>query len=338
MLGTSGSGKTVYMDAMSELFYHGSVNGFSISNRDDSYQNNTFVYKAFSGINTLSKHGRFPNGSSSNVIMPLKLKYKGTPLIDIDWIDYRGGAITELALGEHNSQNSKVLATLITSDVVMIFVDAAVLKVCTSVPVARANVGANEIIQLLRLIRNKKCFDIVFILSKMDSSIVNMRTEYSQLKDRLSAVYARYFADTNTNITQYPVIPVGSVGIGNVETTYKYEPNREGGNTLVFNHEIIEANGINPINIAASFAHALLKCMEMETESIKRMLMEKENELTYLMHRSNSVSEIMDIMFSGGQGRWHIQELRNKLSESRNEINKLIAYKPQLKMIASSEM
>lgn len=193
MLGTSGSGKTVYMSAMSELFFNGAVNGYTIANRGNNYDSSTFITKGFDDVNTLYQYGRFPSGTSSCIVMPLELRYKGHQVIDIDWIDYRGGAIKELANGVENPQNTEILATLIASDVVMIFVDAAVLKVCSNNIIARSRVGANEISQLLSLVARKKHIDVIFLLSKFDSSIIDASKDYEFFKTKVASIYSRFF-------------------------------------------------------------------------------------------------------------------------------------------------
>lgn len=337
MLGTSGSGKTVYMSAMSELFFNGEVNGYTIANRENNYDSIAFIGKGFNDINTLYQYGRFPSGTSSSIIMPLELRYKGHKVINIDWIDYRGGAIKELANGVENPQNAEILATLIASDVVMIFVDAAVLKVCNNNITARSKVGANEISQLLSLVARKKHIDIIFLLSKFDSSIIDASEDYETLKAKVASIYSRFFSETNTSIDQYSIIPVGAVGVGNIRTTYEWKSDDSGGQILLFQNSVTNFENMKTLNIASSFATALLKCLNSETNKLNTDAAKIANELDELKRNFGPVKNFLDILFNSSRKREHIFDLKNIILESRNEITKLMTHKIQLEVIAQGK-
>lgn len=336
MLGTSGSGKTVYMSAMSELFFNGEFGGYRIANRDNNYESNTFVNKGFDKINTLYQYGRFPAGTSSSIVMPLELRYNGERLIDIDWIDYRGGAIKELANGIENSQNAEILAALIASDVVLVFVDAAVLKVCKNNITVRSRVGANEISQLLSMVNQIKHIDIIFLLSKSDSSIIDIRRDYAEMKTKVGQIYSRFFYDTNTNISQYPVIPVGSLGCGNVETTYSWKSDGEGGQVLVFNNKITNFENLRTMNIASSFATALLKCLNSEKNNLNTQAGQLAKELRKLKENFGPVKNLIDILFNNSRKREYIFNIEQIILDSREEVLKLSPHSDLLERISSS--
>jgi len=337
MLGTSGSGKTVYMSAMSELFFNGIINGYSIANRGNSYDSSAFINKGFDDVNTLYQYGRFPDGTSSSVVMPLELRYNGHHVIDIDWIDYRGGAIKELANGVENSQNAEILTALIASDVVMIFVDAAVLKICNNNIIARSRVGANEISQLLSLVSKKKHIDIMFLLSKFDSSIIDENKDYRVLKTKVASIYSKLFSETNTSIDQCSVIPIGAVGAGNVKTTYEWKPDGLGGQTLVFKNSITNFENIKTLNIASSFASALLKCLNSETNKLNTDAYKIADELNRLKRDFGPIKNLLDILFNNSRKREHIFDLERIILESREEIIKLTPHKMQLEAIAQGK-
>lgn len=335
MLGTSGSGKTVYMSAMSELFFNGDCEGYTIANREDNYNGTTFINKGFDKINTLYQYGRFPAGTSASVVMPLELRFKGESVIDIDWIDYRGGAIKELAVGIENAQNAEILAALIASDVIMVFIDAAVLKVCSNDIIARSQVGANEISQLLSMVAKKKHIDVMFLLSKIDSSIINFSKDYPAMKSRLQKIYSRFFTETNTDISEYSVIPVGAVGYGNVKTNYRWQSDNEGGKTLIFENVISDFGNMNTVNIASSFANALLKSLDSETKKLNTSASQLANELKILRENFGPVKNLLDILFNKSKRREHIYDLEYIILENRGEITRLSSHRTQLEKIIS---
>lgn len=336
MLGTSGSGKTVYMSAMSELFFNGSVNGYTIANRENNYASTAFINKGFDEINSLYQNGRFPSGTSLSVVMPLELRFRGDHIIDIDWIDYRGGAIKELAHGIDNSQNSEILAALIASDVVMVFVDAAVLKVCNNIITARSRVGANEISQLLSFVSRKKHLDIMFLLTKADSSIIDIQKDLPSLKAKLEKVYSRLFSETDSDLSQFLVIPVGALGYGNVKTDYTWRTDDQGGRTLVFNNTVSDFEKMHTVNIASSFAYALLKCLDSESKHLNTQASILAKELETLKTNFGPVKNIIDILFNNSERRGRIFDLERIILESREEIMRLRPHRALLEQIARS--
>lgn len=334
MLGTSGSGKTVYMSAMSELFFNSGVENFRIRNRDLSYKSAAFVNLNFERINTLYQFGEFPPGTSDSVVMPLELTYKNNKILEIDWIDYRGGAIKEIALGDETPKNSEVFAALIASDIVMVFVDAAKLKICRNDITARSLVGANEISQLLSLVIQSKHIDVIFLLTKIDSSIINLKRDYNMLKGRVAKIYSRFLIETNTNISSYTIMPIGAVGYGNVITSYNWTEN-DGKKNLNINHKIVNFENMYTINIASSFAIALLRCLISETKRLNTKADKLAEELEYLRERFGPVRNLLDLLFNNSKTRRYKFELEDMILESRKEVRELYRYKDQLNKIIS---
>lgn len=265
--------------------------------------------------------------------MPLELRYRGKKVIDIDWIDYRGGAIKELALGDRNDQNAEIYATLIASDIIMVFVDAAVLKVCKNDTVARSKVGAIEISQVLNWVAQKRHIDVVFLLSKADSSIINISRDYEFLKTRIEKIYSRFLVETGNNISQYPVIPIGAVGYGNVNTSYKWYSDDEGGQVLVFENIISNVENLDTFNIASSFATVLLKCLESEIGQLNTNARKLEKELRGLTEKFGLAKNIIDILFNKSFHREKIYDLEQKIIDNRREILNLEPHKANLEHI-----
>lgn len=334
MLGISGSGKTAYMSAMSQLFYHAAIDKYKIADRNNTYAGDGFTHKEFGKINTLP-YGKFPDGTASSTIMTLELQYGNEKVIDIDWIDYRGGAIEELANGDMSEQNAVIYTTLLASDVIMVFVDTAVLQECNNEMVAREYVGASDISRVLTWVCNKRKVDVMFLLSKADSENVNIALDYKTFQKKLERIFSRFFADTNTGIDEYLVVPVGVVGIGNVHTLCGYLKSEDGiGQKLVFKQHIIDPDNIKTMNVASSFARALLKCFDSATTRTVADSARLEQELNRLSQNFGVVKNLIDILFFGGSRRQKIYSLSQQIEENRREILKLKAHKNGLERIA----
>ena len=336
MLGTSGSGKTVYMSAMAELFLNGSVDGYTLENRGDDFKSSTFVAKTIAKTNTLYTSGSFPLGTATSVLMPLELRYRGKRILDIDWIDYRGEALDELVMGVENEQTAEIKATLLASDVIMVFVDAAVLKACRNVSIARANVGANTISRLLNLVLKTKHLDIMFLLAKIDSSTIDIKRDFQMLKSKVEQIYSHFFTNTNTEIDDYCVLAVGALGVGNVETTHEWISKTQGGQQLVSRHTIKNYQDLEPIGVAASFAKALLKCLDSEINNLNTAASKLAKELNMLKNNFGPIKNLLDILFNNSKKRERIYDVEQKILESRNQVLNLKPHRTNLEKIAKA--
>lgn len=254
MLGTTGSGKTVYTSAMADLFYHADVDGYKLKDRDVEGDVG-YNHRKFSEIGSLAAYGTFPEGTNDTTKMDLVLTRDGERIINIDWIDYRGGAINELAGGMINDNNRELYAELLASDVIMVFVDAALLKALeeknASTHVIRARIGANHINAMLNTItQKKKNVEVMFLLSKFDSSTIDRWHDYYPMQEKVKELYG---LREMCNIS-YKIFPIGAVGYGNATTTVS--------DKLIISQIIENEFQLQTINIASSFATALLMALE----------------------------------------------------------------------------
>ncbi len=347
MLGTSGSGKTVYMSAMSALFYNGgSIKRFSLSERiiesndpsnpfnqlDNSNNSRTFVFKNLSELNNLYEKGCFPDGTSQSVFLPLVLKYDNEVVIDIDWIDYRGGALSELAKGEDTNETAKILYTLLNSDVVLVFVDASAVKVYKrNIPGARKRVGADVISTLLCRVMEIKHIDIIFLLSKFDSSNIDKDNDLPELKKKVGELYSKFLSQTNKTIEDYPVIEIGAVGYGNVKTTYTWVADGS-GKILKFSNVLSNIENLYSFNIDYSFFSALLSCIKSEREGLNQRTKELEKEISELNKTLGPISNIFDILLGSNKRRQKYYD-ENEMDYNNAEFTRLKFYQGEIEKI-----
>ena len=307
---------------------------YTLENRGDDFKSSTFVAKTIAKTNTLYTSGSFPLGTATSVLMPLELRYRGKSILDIDWIDYRGKALDELVMGVENEQTAEIKATLLASDVIMVFVDAAVLKACRNVSIARATVGANTISRLLNLVLKTKHLDIMFLLAKIDSSTIDIKRDFQMLKSKVEQIYSHFFTNTNTGIDDYCVLAVGALGVGNVETTHEWVPKAQGGQHLVSRHTIKNHQDLEPVGVAASFAKALLKCLDSEISNLNTAASKLAKELNILKNNFGPIKNLLDILFNNSKKREHIYDVEQKILESRNQVLNLKPHRTNLEKIA----
>ena len=333
MLGYTGSGKTTYMSAMSQLFVDGDVQGFYLRDRPGIQDNKFFIRKAFKGVNTIFTENRFPDGTSSSTTMYLSLfrsiDYNHNDyIIDIDWIDYRGGMIMDIAHGNQEDDVAQLSTVLMATDVVLVFVDATILKNETSEYKIKSLIGANEIVNVLNDIYNIKPIEIVFLLSKSDSDLIDIGTDLQMLKSRAEKAFNMFFIKNNLEPSNFQFIPVGSVGINRVKTSIIVEPKTR---QKVYSVSIIDDP--LPYNIHISFAYALEKCIvgamrnkEDEFDKITKRLKDKESHYGWFQ-------KFWDSLLFGSRTRNEIIDIKNDLNNKHLEILQLNPYRDALSSI-----
>ena len=122
MLGTSGSGKTTYLSALLGILYDGAIDGFHITPCDTT---DAEINRQIEEINTLYRDGKFPDGTADDIRnLSLSLCKNQFKLVDFDFIDYRGGALEEIAKDENSSKTQDLTTALLASDVALVFIDA----------------------------------------------------------------------------------------------------------------------------------------------------------------------------------------------------------------------
>jgi hypothetical protein len=124
MLGVPGSGKTTYMLAMIGTLYQG-ISGYGLSiggDRDDAYDKMTVLMEEWSA---LRERGALPPPTDNNPrTYPLIFGHGMTPLLGIDWIDYRGGV---LAGSRTESDVADMVGRVAASDCIYLVLDAQFL-------------------------------------------------------------------------------------------------------------------------------------------------------------------------------------------------------------------
>ena len=323
MLGGSGVGKTCYMSAMSQLFYHGVVNGFHLKDRGNA-ENICFNHRTFDQINTIVIDNKWPSGTSSTTQMQLALEYKGNHVMDIDWIDYKGGLVETIDKGYSDEEAAKLEVILLTSDVILVFIDSIVLKSQNNIHKIRHLIGANAICDLLAsILKRNKSSNVIFLLSKVGSDLINFKTDYKELLQKAKEAYTVFFTQIN-NKDDILLIPIDCVGFGNVSTQILEQDFKKKSYTT----EII--GDIEPYNIDVSFAYALSKCIfkesiknRYETEAIQKRIKDLEKNF-------GNIKQIVDILFKSSHRRLEIQEKNDEFIKHQSKFENLNIYKKEL--------
>lgn len=337
MLGTSFSGKTTYLSAMLGLFYEGAIEGFNVRpfNTSDSA-----VVAEIELINTLYRSGRFPDSTDDDLrSLSLSLYKYDKKLVDFDFIDYRGGALEKIARNEDSQELGQLSTAILASDVVLIFVDAIVLKECNNDAVARQQLGVRPITTVL--LRAKKEMDpcekkikVVFVLTKTDASTIS-EEDIPALKNRVQDIYGNVYAQFGAEARGFKIIETEAVGRGKVSTIAKWKTRTVGTEVVksveTKNTIVSEDLDYKSVNIAAVLAQAFIAGIEnvsYDTKKLAEILEKKKADFGY-------VKQVIDFLFKGSRQRKEIHSLEIQLKESQDQLKSLQRYKKDLQRIIS---
>lgn len=332
MLGTVASGKTTYLSAMLGIFYESAIDGFNV--RPFNNTSDSAVVREIETINTLYRAGEFPVATADDIrTLSLSLYKYSDKLVDFDFIDYRGGALEDIAKDE-NVENVDILSTaILASDVVLVFVDAIILKECKNDVVARRQLGVLPITTVILRAKkeakeSQKKINVVFVLTKVDASTINPE-EIPGLKSRVKNIYANIYAQFGDESRNFKILETAAVGNGKVKTTAKWKNAKvEVKNTIT-----TETLDYEPINIASVLAQAFLSGIENVSYDVKKLaaiLEEKKSKFGY-------IKQMVDFLFKRSRQRREIQSLEIELRESQEQLKALQKYKKDLQHIISSK-
>ncbi|MBK7919172.1 MAG: hypothetical protein IPJ94_23485 [Chloroflexi bacterium] len=196
MVGISGSGKTAFMSALNDTLGGGEIDsGFQITPRPS---NNT-ISEAILKVGDLSQLSisqtmSFPDGTKKTTIWPFNVIYKSKPITYFDWIDYRGGILTDIFSPNRNeAEIVDLISHIIASNAVILLVDSFTLTYFSDIREARIRSGAHIIIQLFEAYsRYYPERDLIFAIALTKADTVEDKwksSDYSLLIDRGMQVF-----------------------------------------------------------------------------------------------------------------------------------------------------
>jgi hypothetical protein len=117
MLGASGTGKTTYLVGMYAEMSFG-AKGFFLSADQDTHVRLTRQWDQMVGA------GILPRGTDESTTYPFRFRYGTTPLLSLEWVDYRGGAVASTT---DTPDAAGLLKRLERSDSLYLTIDGATL-------------------------------------------------------------------------------------------------------------------------------------------------------------------------------------------------------------------
>lgn len=147
MIGTSGSGKTVFSAGVYSVFMRKEFEGFSVYPRGDGLPSQLIEAHRFTRDYKSLANKRWPDGTKEFNLFPFDLYYQGRKITKFDWIDYRGGVLDDPNIDAEMA--SDIYAHIAASDAVILFADAHKLTETYDPDEAAFLSGADAVCQII---------------------------------------------------------------------------------------------------------------------------------------------------------------------------------------------
>lgn len=302
MLGISGSGKTAYMAALNETLGDGHSSGFQIEPQPEANNPETFLatWGKWEALSFYSQNGyKWPEGTTKTTWWNFDLRHRVSRrrVTTFNWIDYRGGIISELVDGKHqNSEDvTQLVSQIILSNAVIVFADSYKMTK-HGVNRAKHEVGARIISTIFRALqRFYPNRDLIFVIALTKCDAVDpewKKNNYEPLIKRGLEVFDSVVELCRDNPSWVGgIAPVSAVGEGNVRRT-------------VNNGTIVDEFSGDPQPLNSE--HILFYCLGhvlIQMRNIARRSMQvRQADINDALNRSGTVNDIWT-WFTGKQSQ-----------------------------------
>ncbi|MBN2878727.1 MAG: hypothetical protein JXN65_03760 [Clostridia bacterium] len=332
MLGNSSAGKTVYMSRMAQSFYYNNYHGFQLVTKNAEGEYSYLTHQLLTKIDTIESKNKFPAGTDKSTIMNFFLQFNYQKILDIDWIDYKGGSLEEITKEEINEdENLEIESVILASHALMIFIDSVVISENYSTIRKQTLIGERNILEILRkaMQLNKTDLSILFVLTKSDSDLLS-EDQTSKLIETAKELYTQLLHEGRKYNWKFSFIKIGCVGKKNIKTTRNISHDNSR-----YNYEVEIVSPITEsYNIEKTLIVCLKDCCEMQLEIEKSNFNSNALRLDELITKNaTTFAKLIDLLFGKSQRQLEIEDVKEKMQNEKNQIKNLKAHLPLFERI-----
>lgn len=307
MVGISGSGKTTYMSSLYETLGDAGENdaGFCIAPRSvNHFDKDILSIGDFSRFSLTDKF-TWPDGTQQTTVWPFTVYYNSHPVTYFDWIDYRGGILTDItdAADTHDIPDTikpeitELASHIELSNAVILVADAFVLTYYSNIKEARHRSGArriHEIFTTYSRVYPQRNLTFVIMLTKADTVDSKWKeNNYAPLIERGMEVFNQMVSLCKQNPTwEGGIVPVSAVGEGNARRTVI----PTGDMIYPFKSEDKIVGFPAPLNAE----HVLFYCLGQTLKQMKaeahKSIKQREKELSEALKKAGLVNKIWSLI------------------------------------------
>lgn len=315
MIGTSGSGKTVFSAGIYSTFMRKPFEGFNIFPHGDNYGQQVLDSHSFAENYKVLARYKWPKGTDGFFPYYLDLFYNGDIVTSLDWIDYRGGFLDEHTIDVNKSM--ELYANIAISNAVILFADAEKLSKYTNPEQAAFESGAEAVMQVIRgysLKYPNKKLTFLIALTKCDAveeEYKGVDYGYHKLLDFGEKVFSPIYDIFHREKSwRGGIIAISGVGEGKVDAD----------NNIIGFPE--------PINIEHVMAYSISSVLRFERSDLIRDVIELQRGEREIMDRYRGIIGALKLAFKTKVQKDYsdkeaLEKYRNELENESNQLRKI---------------
>lgn len=307
MVGISGSGKTAYMSSLYEALGDGGQNdsGFYIAPRSMQQFDQALLSVGDFSRFSLAEKFKWPDGTQQTTVWPFTVYHNSKPVTYFDWIDYRGGILTEItdavdSNGVSETMRSEIIelaSHIELSNAVILVVDAFVLTYYPNIKEARHRSGArriHEIFATYSRIYPGRNLTFVIMMTKADTVDPQWKKDnYSPLIERGMEVFNQMVSLCRDNPSwEGSIVPVSAVGEGNAQRTIT----STGDIMYPFRTEDKIVGFPVPLNAEHVLFYCLAQILKHMKAEASMSIRQREQELSEILKKAGLVNKIWSLI------------------------------------------
>ena len=320
LLGTTGTGKTMFLGSLYQTLIADSFDMYSLTGDRN-------VLEKLHELSLIGRGLEFPLGTDNMNNYNLQLSKGIEDIVDIDLIDYKGGYIEELFSDGNEDNNRDIFFNkLKISDILIVLIDAIDLyEYRNDIDKCREVTKATYINMLFKdLIKNyiDKPLTVLFVLTKTDSSTIDINdknNKYINLINTALQVYKPTYEIIrekclNANYN-FSIIPVSS--IGNDSATYSEKKIDNGYRKKVVITDVKDTP--KPFNIDLCILYGIANVLVLENGKIDSIIIKIDKEFKNIEDNIDKINKEIEELSKINNNIFN----KNKYNEARLKIDKL---------------
>lgn len=310
MVGTSGSGKTVFAAGVYAKLMKRTFEKFRIIPRGKDYSQELIALHRFAIDYKSLAEKQWPPGTTETKYFELDLIYNGKSIAYFDWIDYRGGFLDDPTLDPDKA--SEVHANIVASDAVILFADAEAICKYEDINEATYRSGAEAIIALLDAYSiNYPDNNLTFLiaLTKADAIGSEWHGEnhsFSPLIERGLQIFEPLIESTLQREKKWRggILPVSTLGLGNVDRNGKI------------------TGFINPFNIEHVIMYCLGSILRLHQENLLDSIIREDETIEEIKEKYKGFWGVMKKTYQQLRGTYSDGDILNEMKKEREQDRK----------------
>lgn len=341
MVGTQGSGKTAFMSGLYHSLGENKMSGFHITPAGNSLDEAVILQGKFQSLSLPNRNFEFPPGTQKSTLWNFDLRYYDRLVGNYEWIDYRGGILTDITSDvsmsdqEKRKDVSELISHITLSNAVILFANSLMLTYYDNINQARHRSGASIINGLFetynQFLPNR---NLIFVIALTKADAVEEKwkvNNYAPLIQRGLEAFAPIVNICKRNRKWIGgIVPISVVGEGNANIHIEKPLNIQ--TPVIAKTDIV--NFPTPMNTGHVMFFCLGQTLKLMQEIASTKIEQYEQDIESALGQSGVGNDLWSFLTGKSSARDIAKELMNQRGLEYSALRKFETYVDPLYMSA----